>query len=218
MNNKYTRLYVENISIIFFDSLMLYCYKSNTVLFMTYLEYIYSFCLIVDQMVLLSVRGGFVDDAKYLFSPVAISSRSLSYLIGRKLYALWLAQIICTFSYPSFRVSNIYEYLSLRYAVKYDKATLMITKTIQSRMYFILVLSLHFSTYHDVSRWYILDFNCGCFISFLLNHHNIQNTWVCYCLSGGRMFQIHGCFWSIGSWFFNEFLLIFYWLVLLSIV
>ena len=73
---------------------MFSCSKSNSVLFMTFLKSISSLSLPVGQMVILPVHYGFVDDAKYIFIPLIISGRLLSYLIGRLLDASLLAQIL----------------------------------------------------------------------------------------------------------------------------
>ena len=87
---------------------------------MKFSKYVSSLSLAVFQMVLLPVRGDFDDDSKFLFSPDIISGRLLSYLIVRWLDDSELAQIICTFFFPSFRLSKIYVYLSLRYDLKDD--------------------------------------------------------------------------------------------------
>ena len=89
---------------------------------------------------------------KYLLSPVILSGGLISYLIGHILDDSGLAQSICKFSSPSIKLSKRYDYFSLRYTVKDDKASiliLMVTKKYPfSELYvlwllFLLCYSLH---------------------------------------------------------------------------
>ena len=83
--------------------------------------------------------------------------------------------------YTSFRVPKRYVYLTLRSVVKYDKACipiLMVTSKIVFRVRCTLIsfLSLFFFSYRAISRWYILECNCGFCISFPSNYHHIQKV------------------------------------------
>ena len=83
MNNKYDGLSVAKISSFSFDILMFHFSNSSSVLFMTSSKSVSSLILPVSQMVILPVRGGYVDDLKYIFITFNISGSFLSYLIGR---------------------------------------------------------------------------------------------------------------------------------------
>ena len=75
MDNKYSGVSVKNISSILFESRTLYCYNLNSVLLMTYSKYVSTLSMVVAQMFILSVHGGFFDNEKYLLIPVIISDR-----------------------------------------------------------------------------------------------------------------------------------------------
>ena len=131
MNNRYAEVSISNIESNLVYSKIFYCPNSNVLLLMKSSKSVSSLSLAVDQMVLLPVFRSSVDDEKYLYSPIIIYDTSLSSLIVWWFDASGLAQIICEFSSPSYRVYKRYAYLSLISFVKDDEACisiLMVTK------------------------------------------------------------------------------------------